>query len=105
MPSGTLWRVMAAISSVLWRRVKSMSFARRRLGQNGVQRGEKAHAQQQPRRCGEPAGNAEVRRLLNGRQQQAPDAGRRHHPGGEAKHGPLELGPGLLHKEKYHRSP
>ena len=72
MPSGTLWRVMAAISSVLWRRVKSMSFARR---------------------------------LLDGGQQQAPDAGRRHHPGGEAKHGPLELGPGLLHKEKYHRSP
>ena len=77
MPSGTLWRVMAAISSV----------------------------QQQPRRCGEPAGNAEVRRLLDGGQQQAPDAGRRHHPGGEAKHGSLELGPGLLHKEKYHRSP
>ena len=87
MPSGTLWRVMAAISSVLWRR------------------GEKAHAQQQPRRRGEPAGNAEVRRLLDGGQQQAPDAGRRHHPGGEAKHGSLELGPGLLHKEKYHRSP
>lgn len=75
------------------------------MGQNGVQRGEKAHAQQQPRRRGEPAGNAEVRRLLDGGQQQAPDAGRRHHPGGEAKHGPLELGPGLLHKEKYHRSP
>ena len=75
------------------------------MGQNGVQRGEKAYAQQQPRRRGEPAGNAEVRRLLDGGQQQAPDAGRRHHPGGEAKHGSLELGPGLLHKEKYHRSP
>ena len=41
------------------------------MGQNGVQRGEKAHAQQQPCRCGEPAGNAEVRRLLDGGQQQA----------------------------------
>lgn len=105
MPSGTLWRVMAAISSVLWRAGQVHVLCPPQMGQNGVQRGEKAHAQQQPRRCGEPAGNAEVRRLLNGRQQQAPDAGRRHHPGGEAKHGPLELGPGLLHKEKYHRSP
>lgn len=105
MPSGTLWRVMAAISSVLWRPGQVHVLCPPQMGQNGVQRGEKAYAQQQPRRCGEPAGNAEVRRLLDGGQQQAPDAGRRHHSGGEAKHGPLELGPGLLHKEKYHRSP
>ena len=70
------------------------------MGQGGVQRGEEADPQQQS--CGgrQPAGNAEIRRLLNGGQQQTPHAGRRHDPGGKAQHGPLELGPRFFRKKK-----
>ena len=49
MPSGTLWRVMAAISSVLWRRVKSMSFARRRWGRTA------SNAERKPTPSSSPA--------------------------------------------------
>ena len=100
-PSGRFWMPMPSASAAAPDMPSpSAASAKEKTGEHQPHR-----RQQQPRRRGEPAGNAEVRRLLDGGQQQAPDAGRRHHPGGEAKHGSLELGPGLLHKEKYHRSP
>ena len=70
--------------------------------QGGIQRGKEHHAAQKPHRRREPAGKSNVRRPVNGRQQQAPHGGRRHDSSSKAQQGLLKVGPGFPGEKKHH---
>ena len=62
------------------------------MGDHPVQRQQEQDPQPEPGHSRGKGPPAHVLRLLHGRDQQAPDGGRHHHPGGKPGQGPLNLG-------------
>ena len=77
-----------------------------KVGNQMVEQEQKQHADPEADKGGKEGQLAHALRLLDGRDQQAPDGRRHHHPGGKAGKGALhQIAKGFFHKEHAGRSP
>ena len=71
-----------------------------KVGNQMVKQEQKQHADPEADKGGEKRQLAHALRLLNGRDQQAPDGRRHHHSGGKARKGALyQIAKGFFHEE------